>query len=82
MTEQNTLVGSSEDAPIHLVISNLNGAVWTGPSRAVNRQRLLGLIMDAAFMVQESTARTVSPEDCRLRVMLTVDEEQPDLDKM
>lgn len=80
MTEQNTLVDSSENAPIHLVISRINGNVWLKPSRTVNRQQLLGMVMDAVFMLQSSTVRNISPEDCRLRVMLTVDEEQPDLD--
>lgn len=80
--EQNTFWGAGDDAPIHLVISRINGNVWIKPSRSVNRQQLLGLVMDAVFMLQSSTVRNISPEDCRLRVMLTVDEEQPDLDKM
>ncbi len=74
--EQNTLAGSEEDAPIHLVISCMRGAIWIKPSRPVNRQRLMGVLMDAVHMLQASSIKTISPDDCGLRVMLTVDEDQ------
>lgn len=74
--DQNTLLGSEEDAPVHLIISYMKGNLYIKPSRPVNRQRLLGILMDTVWMMQISKIKTVHPEDCGLRVMLTVDDEQ------
>ena len=80
MTQNNQVIDNSinENAPLHLVISSMRGTVWIKPSRPCNRIMLLGMMMDAVFMLQTSTAQTVRPEDCRLRVLLTVDDEQDD----
>lgn len=72
----NTLSGSTEDAPIHVVISHMNERVWIKPSRPVNRQILIGILSDILYLLQSNTCKTVHPNDCPLRVMLTVDEDQ------
>lgn len=76
MSDKNTLTGSEEDQPIHLVICSIKGAIYIKPSRAVNRQRMMGIMLDALGMMQDSNCKTITPEDCRLRVLLTVDDEQ------
>lgn len=71
----------SEDEPLHLIVSSFKDATWIKPSRRVRRRELVGLLMDAVAMCNESSSKYIDPEDCGLRVMLTVDEEQPDLDE-
>lgn len=81
-TPYNTLTNSEEDSNVHLVISCISDNVYIKPSRPVNRQRLIGILMDAMYCLQHSEDKTIHPDDCRLRVLLTVDDEQVRPDPM
>ena len=73
---QNTLEGSAENNSIHLVISRMHDRVWIKPSRPVNRHCLIGMVSDALYMLQAAECKTINPDDCKLRVILAVDEDQ------
>ena len=72
----NTLEGSLEDQPLHLIVSHFNGATWVKPSRPCSRHRAMGLLSDALYMMQASDCRTLDPAECPLRAFLTVDQDQ------
>lgn len=76
MTRGNPLDGSLEAQSLHLVVSDFKDGIWIKPSRPCNRHRVIGMLMDAIAILQDDFGRTVYPEDCPLRVVMTFDEDQ------
>lgn len=65
---------SLQSPPLHLVISNHNGKTLIKPSRPATRNELLGLLHDASEMIGAAGKDAVlHPDNCELKVFLTVD---------
>jgi hypothetical protein len=69
ISEMNDLL----NPPLHLVISEIGNATYLKVSRQCSRLYLAGLLSEALAMVTSSDCAVVKPEDCRLRVILTVE---------
>lgn len=64
--------------PLHLVISRYDGATYLKPSREIDRIQLAGILSEVLFMVNSSSSKTCKPEDCQLRVILSVEKPEDD----
>lgn len=63
--------------PVHLVISNIDGATYIKPNRHVPVWRVKTMLKTAMEMVESAgTNVVIDPTECSLRVILSVDEEQ------
>lgn len=60
--------------PLHLVISRFSNATYLKVSRECDRIYLAGLLSEALHMVNSSGVSVARPEDCQLKVILTVEE--------
>jgi len=65
-----------EHPSCHLIVSQMNNAIWIKPTRKVSRIHLAGLVSQASFMLASSDCEFIHPEDCRLKAFLTVDDSQ------
>lgn len=59
--------------PLHLVISRYEDGTYMKISRECDRIYLAGLLSEALHMVNASSVSIVKPEDCQLRVILSVE---------
>ncbi|MBD3882164.1 hypothetical protein IFO70_10375 [Phormidium tenue FACHB-886] len=59
--------------PLHLVISRFGNATYLKVSKQCDRLYLAGLLAEALAMVTASGCSVVKPEDCQLRVILSVE---------
>ena len=63
--------------PAHLIISEMNGAIFIKPSRPVPVWRLRNLVTAAERLLNGMATNSVlDPDDCPLRAFLTVDDSQ------
>ena len=60
----------------HIIVSNMNEAVWIKPNAKVDRFYAIGLLTHAINMILESDGQWIHPEDCPLPAFLTVDDSQ------
>ena len=70
-------VANVDSRPVHLIISDLNGAIWLRPSRAVPISKLKEMVHTAIEMFQDAPRHSVfDPEECGLQAELIIDETQ------